>query len=250
MLPHPVGFNLVELDEIDSTNSYAARLLFDELPVEGTAITAQYQHAGKGQRSATWESVKGKNLLVSYILYPKFLLPSQFFLLNEALALGIRDAIRNYTSEKVVIKWPNDILVGSRKISGMLVENSIRNMRFNSTIAGIGINVNQDEFEEYVPAAVSLKNITGNDIALKKVFKSLNNGLTFWYNSLRNGRYKHVHDAYNQSLFRYNELGYYESEGDYFEGYIRGVNLQGQLQIVDRAGNAQLFNSKEVRFLF
>src|SRR5687767_2705494 len=116
MIGNITGNRIIELADTDSTNSYAARLLHNEIPEEGTVILTHFQRAGRGQRGTGWESAPGKNLLASYILYPTFLSPADQFLLNQAITLGVYDFLTEQTSHNVRIKWPNDILVDHSKI--------------------------------------------------------------------------------------------------------------------------------------
>src|SRR5689334_16542482 len=108
MLGTEIGHRVIELEETDSTNSHASRILHDEVPEEGTIVLTQFQKAGRGQRGSLWESERGKNLLASYILYPTFLHPGEQFVLSQAIALAVKDTIHEITGRETVVKWPND----------------------------------------------------------------------------------------------------------------------------------------------
>ncbi|MFI5220658.1 MAG: biotin--[acetyl-CoA-carboxylase] ligase, partial [Bacteroidia bacterium] len=120
-----IGKYIIRLETVDSTNNYAAALISKSKPAEGTAIMADFQDYGRGQRETIWESENGKNLLVSFILYPQ-IDTADYFLLNECFSLAVREVIEDITGLDVKIKWPNDILVNNKKIAGILIENSIR----------------------------------------------------------------------------------------------------------------------------
>ena len=128
--------------ELTSTNDQAFMLLKTINPVEGTVIYADFQKAGRGQKDNKWESEKGKNLLLSIILYPTSIRPEDQFYLSMAVSLGICDFIDSFFPGSK-IKWPNDIYINDDKIAGILIENSVMGETIESTIAGIGININQ-----------------------------------------------------------------------------------------------------------
>ena len=143
-----IGKFSFHLSSIDSTNKFAHNLISKTNPIEGTAIRADEQTAGRGQFGSKWQANPRENITISIILCPKFLLVKQQFLLNAAMALGVYDFINEiigYSSE-LTIKWPNDIYVGNQKIAGILIENSIQQDVINNSIIGIGLNINQKTF--------------------------------------------------------------------------------------------------------
>lgn len=149
-----IGKNLITLQSIKSTNTYAAELVQREKPEEGTVIMTEYQENGRGQRETSWESERGQNLLASFIFYPTINV-ADHFLFNQCIALGIHEMIKSELGNNVTIKWPNDILVNEKKIAGILTETAISANKFQYAIAGVGINVNQKHFKNYSPEATS-----------------------------------------------------------------------------------------------
>ena len=250
MIGNKPGQRIIEVDEIDSTNSYAARLLHDQVPEEGTAIVAGFQKAGKGQRGSAWESDSHKNLLVSYILYPNFLNIQDQFLLNQAISLGVSDTVKSFTTAKIAVKWPNDILANDSKISGILIENSIRNSKIVHSIIGIGLNVNQESFASYQPPATSLTLLEHKTFNISNVLNQLNDSLNKWYTQLQLGNKFRIREAYMNELFLNKTPAFYESNGEKFEGIITGVKDDGRLEIAATNGKIFLFSNKEVKFLF
>ena len=240
----------IHLAETDSTNSYAARLLHLEIPEEGTVIMADFQKAGRGQRGSGWESESGKNLIISYILYPNFLKIADQFALNQAIALAVTEFIRKMIPAETYIKWPNDVITDGQKIAGILVENSIRGNQITHSIIGMGININQTNFEMYSPQATSLKMVAQRDFDLKKCLSELNSSVEKWYSVLRLSNFKKLNEEYSNSLFRNGKRSEFESKGQKFWGTIKGVNAEGKLQITDDEGNTSLFMNKEVSFIF
>ena len=153
-----IGKNVISLETIDSTNDYAKQLLSTQKPTDGTLIIAKAQTKGRGQLGNIWQTESGKNLTVSYILYPNFLSPDKQFYLNMAVALGIREFCESICAEHVQIKWPNDIYFEGRKLAGILCERIHGDPR--SIIIGIGVNVNAREFPaEIVATATSLAQV-------------------------------------------------------------------------------------------
>jgi len=250
MFGNKPGQRIIEVAETDSTNSYAARLLHDEIPEEGTLIVSNHQNAGRGQRGTVWESENGLNLLLSYILYPSFLPLQNQFILNEAIALSLHDTIQQFTSFDVLIKWPNDILAGGGKIAGILIENSIRNGKIIHSIAGAGININQLHFSQFNPPATSLFILENKIFNFQDILQTLNLQLDKWYTHLRMGNYSRIHEAYLNHLFKYKTQSKFESSGIRFTGTITGINKDGQLEISKEDGTDVKFNHKEVKFLF
>lgn len=140
-----IGSKIVFIKNLPSTNTYAVSLLKEGDIPEGTIIYTNFQASGRGQMGNTWESEDGKNLLISIIIFPKMIKPAKQFIISKTVSLGIYDFLRRHINN-VLIKWPNDIYVNNDKIAGILIENSLLNDEIESTIVGIGINVNQQKF--------------------------------------------------------------------------------------------------------
>lgn len=245
-----IGSKVISLKNINSTNLYASRLLENESPAEGTVIVADYQEKGKGQREAIWESETGKNLLCSVILYPAFLPVSRQFALNQAVSLAVVALIEDLAGVSSQIKWPNDILVNEKKIAGILIENNLRGNVLISTIAGIGLNINQLVFRNYSYAAVSLSSLSGKTYELKECCDLLFSKLDKFYESLRMGDYENMHDQYISHLFRLNEPAMFEINGKPAEAIIRGVRNEGDLVLEMADGNVRFIRTREVKYLF
>ena len=196
-----IGKSTIKLESVDSTNNYTSKLLADNKLTEGTVVLAGYQNSGRGQINNTWESEPGKNLLMSVILYPEFLPVQQQFLLSKVVALGVRDMLAKFVDE-VKIKWPNDIYIGDKKIAGILIENSIMGYTIGSSVAGIGININQEVFLSNAPNPVSLFQLKGNFFDLDELFGILCEKIELWYVRLCNAQLDLINNAYVDSLYR------------------------------------------------
>lgn len=145
--------DIIWLETIDSTNEEARRRIsdIDNLSV----LSALEQTAGRGQRGNTWTSNAGENLMFSIVLKSPSLMAEDHFVLNEIAALSVTDFLSTY-GIKALIKWPNDIYVDEKKICGILIENSFRGKSISSSIIGIGLNINQRNFNVNLPNPTSM----------------------------------------------------------------------------------------------
>ncbi len=250
-----MGKVAINLHRVDSTNNYAKRLIANDKPSEGTAILADFQEAGRGQTIGSngmlgnkWQSLPGHNLLVSYILYPQFLAAQRQFHLNMAISLGVRDAVEHFTGhDEVKVKWPNDIYVRDRKICGILIENTLSGNTINSSIAGIGLNVNQREFSAGITNAVSLALVKDKDFAIPKVFEVLSAKLEAWYLQLKARKFDWLKSKYLGQLYQYNQNAWYTQNGERFVGKIVDVDEAGKL-VLEVDGEERKFAFKEIIF--
>jgi BirA family biotin operon repressor/biotin-[acetyl-CoA-carboxylase] ligase len=162
------------LEEVDSTNSYVA-VHAAELE-DMTMVIANTQTAGRGQRGNSWESDPGCNLTFTLFCRPKGVAPAEQFAISEASALAVADTLAGYGVEARV-KWPNDVYVDDRKISGILIEHSLQGGNIEHTRIGIGLNVNQPEFHSDAPNPVSIRMIIGHDSDLGQCATRMYNAL-------------------------------------------------------------------------
>jgi BirA family biotin operon repressor/biotin-[acetyl-CoA-carboxylase] ligase len=242
------GENIILLDEVESTNNYASQLVSDRVE-NGTVVLARFQNRGRGQAGNGWESESGKNLLMSMVLYPEFLDASRQFLISKIVSLALFDLLKDEV-ETLSVKWPNDLYIGSRKLAGILIEHAVKGIKLESTIVGIGLNLNQEHFESDAPNPVSLKQITGQDYLIVEIAKQFLVHFRRWYDVLQSGSYTSIDEAYFSVLFGKEEWRRYRDENGIFEGRITGVGEFGQLIIEDRSAHAVDYMFKSVEFLF
>jgi BirA family biotin operon repressor/biotin-[acetyl-CoA-carboxylase] ligase len=141
-----LGKSLYHFYSVDSTNAFAMRLIEHGHKVaDGTVIIAESQTAGKGRLGRSWHSERESGLYVSMVLYPKAS-PSLAPLLTLATTIAAHNAIERATDLDVDIKWPNDLLIGGRKVAGVLAEMQAEIDRIKMLVIGIGINVNHESF--------------------------------------------------------------------------------------------------------
>ncbi|MFM6976020.1 MAG: biotin--[acetyl-CoA-carboxylase] ligase [Sphingobacteriaceae bacterium] len=232
-----------------STNSYLKELLSNSAPAaEGTVILADEQFAGRGQINNSWHSEKGKNLTFSILLNPGFLAIKQQFELNKAISLAVADVLTINLGQGFKIKWPNDILFGSKKIAGILIENIIQGNRWKHAIIGIGLNVNQTHFPPELNKAISIKNILQTDCDLNQLLADLCKAVEVRYLQLKAGKLAALHQDYLNALYKFEENSAFRLNGALKNGKITGISPIGLLQ-VDLAGEAREFGLKEIEFV-
>jgi BirA family transcriptional regulator, biotin operon repressor / biotin---[acetyl-CoA-carboxylase] ligase len=242
---------LIELDAVDSTNLFAGRLLKSGSVAEGTIIFAREQTSGRGQGENRWESEPGKNATFSLVLFPAFLPPGDQFSLNKAIVLGILDFLHASQPDlRSSVKWPNDIYAGERKIGGVLIENTICGTLFESSVAGIGFNVNQVAFEPGLPNPVSLRQITGREYTVKDLLEQIVSCIDRRYEQLKKGFLTKIDRDYNARLLGISEWRSFSVDKMVIKGKITGVDDDGRLLLELENGTGRAFDHGELTYLF
>ncbi len=219
---------------------------------EGSVILTSDQKQGRGYGTNKWESQPGKNLTASFILKPSFIKPQRQFVITQVLSLAVLSFVNHfYDGEKVIsIKWPNDIYAGNNKIAGILAENIIMGDKIHTTIAGIGININQLEFSAHLPNPVSLLMLTNRETNPEVALNILYQQIFKWYAFLQNSNITGLKIKYLKNLYRYNlKSRFRTNELGTFDGSITGIDELGRLKIKTNDGKTNLFSFKEVEFL-
>lgn len=237
---------IIRLKEIDSTNRFL-RELKDEQEDEMVVAVADFQTAGKGQGSHTWESEAGKNLLFSIKVHPRWVPVRQQFLLSMAGAIAIKEALETYV-DGITLKWPNDVYWNDKKISGTLIETSIDSKGIKTCIFGIGINVNQEAFHSDAPNPVSLRQILGHEVDKDELLQKVIGGFRRYYELLRRADYMDVSGIYHLSLYRRKGFHRYEAADGDFEGAFVEVEDDGHLILHDKQGVIRSYSFGEVKF--
>lgn len=224
-----IGKKVIYLPSCHSTNDIAAEIVHAGLFAEGTIVITDNQVKGKGQRGTVWQASPGENLTFSVILAPSFIAISEQFLISQVIALSIREYLSQYVRH-VKIKWPNDIYINNRKVCGILIENSIQGSRLAGSIVGIGLNINQADFES--SNATSLSKETGNSYVLTeefpKVLKFIDANYyklkSLWrHNDLRQEYLSHLHGFQETVTFRYRD--------QLVNGTVTGVTAVGKILV-------------------
>lgn len=245
-----IGKVLLDFPELDSTNLYAQELVSKSKPIEGTVISTFHQTQGRGQIGSRWESEPHKNLALSIILYPHFVPVSEQFLLNLAVSLAVRDFVTKYIGKTVKVKWPNDIYVENRKIVGILIQNTIGQSTLQSSILGIGVNVNQTSFSKNAPKATSFALETNQSFDLYELIESLCLAIEQRYLKLKNSNnHPAIREEYLHHLYRYRETALFQRfDGHTFQGKITDIAADGKL-VIQHSKGSEAFSIKEISFL-
>ncbi len=239
--------NIIFRSEVESTNNYAMQLVQDKAG-EGTVVLTHYQNRGRGQCGNYWESEAQKNLLFSFILYPVFLEVDKQFYLSKIISIALTQVLEKYI-DNVSIKWPNDIYAGEKKITGILIENLIKGTKLDCSIAGIGVNINQEIFKSGAPNPVSLKQLTGRNYDIQEILHSFFVFFDDWYTLLKNKAFDEIDKVYFAKLFWRKGWHWYRANGRKFEAQITGTGEYGQLILKDKSGKFMKFMFKEVEFV-
>jgi BirA family biotin operon repressor/biotin-[acetyl-CoA-carboxylase] ligase len=243
-----IGNNLIELDVVDSTNNYAANLLVQTKLVNGTAIMTHFQTGGRGQRGSDWISEPGKNLLFSIVLNGHFINAGNYFLLSKSVAIGINEALEEVSGETGFVKWPNDIFINNKKIGGILIENQWKGNLLEVAIVGVGINVNQMNFDQ-LSDVTSLALLSSKSYDLHEVLKKIFEKIEYYYNLLKRGEVELINKIYFNHLMYSNQWRIYDSIKGRIEGKIIEVKENGLIVLKLRNKEKLTFEFKELKFI-
>ena len=270
--------SIVKLDSVESTNKYCEALDLAEVE-DFTCYWALEQTAGIGQRGNHWEAEAGKNLTFSLVLHPIFLLAERQFKLTEALSLALIDFLSPLAPQgrrpqfipplsrgggrkpegfhlSPSIKWPNDIYVGNRKICGTLVSTHLTTQAIkqssnqaiiSSAICGIGLNVNQTVFPDWVPNPTSLALLSGKEFELEPLLKSLLSCIEKRYCNLKSELDPET--EYLSHLLNFNFPARYQYQGKEIIATITGVDPHGHLLLATSDGQNISCNMNEISLL-
>jgi BirA family biotin operon repressor/biotin-[acetyl-CoA-carboxylase] ligase len=241
-----MNIKTIRFKETDSTSRY----LREYVPAEGEDMTiavADFQTAGQGMGTNTWESEPGQNLLFSILVHPVMLPVNRQFLLSMAEAVALQDTLSRYT-DGITIKWPNDIYWQDQKISGTRIDTSLSSHGIKNFILGTGIDVNQREFHSDAPNPVSLRQILGHDVDRDELLNRVTDSFMKYYGMIVGGDYTDIAALYHQSLYRAHGFhSYSDADGD-FEAAIVEVEDDGHLILRDREGMIRSYEFKEIKF--
>ena len=271
-------FKVIHIDEADSTNGWLRKYATDEhgmtrsndigdvrrdfceIPCHSDAnivVVAEYQTAGRGCGSNTWESERGKNLTFSVLLHPTEIRANCQFRISEAVSVALcetlehcfrpfspTDSSPDSGEQEVTIKWPNDIYVGDRKICGILIENRLKGSTITDSIVGVGLNVNQRDFLSDAPNPVSMVQVTGEETDREALLQAFLTALS----RAMETEPAALAEAYHSRLYRREGIHRFcDSRGE-FEAKVLNVLDDGRLVLLDTHGKARIYSFKEVQF--
>tara|TARA_B100000767_G_scaffold275765_1_gene315266 strand:+ start:19970 stop:20728 length:759 start_codon:yes stop_codon:yes gene_type:complete len=238
-------FNLIKIDATDSTNSWMKKRYSTNKSSDGDVVWAQTQKIGRGQGNSVWVSEKGKNLTFSiYKEFSGFSIKNPF-LLSTIVSLAVEATLNFFRIPKVRVKWPNDIMSGDKKICGILIENIFKISTLHASIIGVGLNVNQNHFENLFQAS-SMSQISGLLYDLDEVMNCFLNQLNQKF-ELLNQPQEQIIEIYETSLYRRNKPSTFESKSSMFSGVIKGVTSQGLLKVEQEDHKIYSYNLKQIK---
>lgn len=243
-------FKITTVQEAVSTN-----LLMQEWEKQSKShhydvLRAVNQSGGIGQSGNYWESEAGKNLTFSLFLESPELASSEIFQLNKIISLAIFDYLLSRGIANVKIKWPNDIYVNDKKISGILTHNSFLGNTWQNAIVGIGLNINQLVFKSDAPNPISMKQISFIDYTLEEELNFILAATAIRIEQFFSGNYSKIDVQYRENLFGYGETRAFKIANGQFKGIIKGVDNYGMLLIEHENKTISAFDVKEIEFLF
>ncbi len=241
------GKKVYSFETIDSTNS-CARALAACWAEEGTVVFAESQTAGRGRLGRSWSALPGENLTFSIILRPQ--IPADAMnLLSLLVAVGIARGIEQHTGIRVFCKWPNDILHSGRKLAGILLEGSLAGDRVESVIAGIGLNVNQEQFSDVLKSrATSLSLVTGVRHDRSDLFRALLKSLEEEYATQAALGFRSVTTRWLEYAPLIGKRISLANNGTVVNGTVQGISAGGGL-IVDTGKGEFTFLAGDVTIL-
>jgi BirA family biotin operon repressor/biotin-[acetyl-CoA-carboxylase] ligase len=244
---------LIKLDAIDSTNDFLKALSGKDELDNFTVVTTENQTKGKGQMGSKWQSESGKNLIMSVLVKDFLYNNEEVFDLSIIVSLTVIETLKSLNIPDLSIKWPNDIMAYNKKIGGILIENTIKSDGRIVSVVGLGLNVNQINFEE-LPNASSLAVICeaefNKDSLLFLIIEKMKQKIELWKANSADFR-----EEYFNSLFRKGVPMPFKnlnptSSGQNFMGIIQGVSSVGKIQIMLEDDSVSEFDIKEIQMLY
>lgn len=248
-----IGHRVVELDSVDSTNSYASRGLARGELGHGTAVVALEQTGGRGQRGRQWTTAKGEDLAASFVLQPQGLAVRRQFALSKAVALAVHGLVCEVLEAAgkdptpVRIKWPNDVLVDRNKVAGILIANELHGEQLASSIVGIGVNVNSGGWPSDF-LATSLLQETRVRQDLRGLLGRLCAGLDRWWERMREEP-DAVATAYRDRLWALDRFAPFLLDGQPWTARPLDVDDTGRLLVEDDRGHVAAYGLERLRFV-
>lgn len=242
-------FSFKYLEKVDSTNAFLLEM--PEKERRDVVVCGYMQTAGKGMGANSWESAPGENLTFSMGVDMSFLPAADQFLLSQAVPLGLLDELDSLLpSDALKVKWPNDLYFGNRKLCGILINSTIHGMDMGVSVIGIGLNVNQMQFQDWPTHPISMKMILGKDLVLETLLQRLVDAVDRRIQMLRSpGGIVSIKEEYLQRLYRYHEWGFFETKEGPIKLYVDGIDEFGRLKALGEDGNCRVYDIKEIRFV-
>src|SRR5690606_23390145 len=242
--------NLIKLNAIDSTNTYLKGMVTKVELEHYTVVLAETQTNGRGQMGTKWMTEPGQNLTFSVFKKINCLKNDEQFYLSIAVSMAIYDALTFLNIPDLSIKWPNDILSWNSKVCGILIENIFKNGQMSAAVIGIGLNLNQSDFEGMINAS-SLKKITGVYYNKVEVLQKIVDRIKFYESWVVERKFTNLKSCYEELLFRKDKPSTFKlKDGSLIMGFIKGISEQGLLKVMLEDEVIKHFDLKELRLLY
>lgn len=225
-----IAHSFTQLLTVDSTNTYARKLLENGQAQNGQVIFAHEQTEGKGQREKKWLSPNEESLSMTIILESETIYPSTPFFLSASIALACINCLKQIAKIQCSIKWPNDVYAGHKKIGGILIEQVKKDGKaFN--IIGIGININQAQFDTSLPNPTSLFLETGKITSPLLICKGICPILNAYWHEIKAGKTLKIFNEYHEHLYQIGKEIQFKRNGELITAILKGVTDKGQLLV-------------------
>lgn len=233
-------------EQLDSTNNYASTIAKLPETQNGTAITADFQREGRGQRDNSWLAEQGSSFLGTIILKLK-IKPEEIFYLSKWAALQVANTLTELGIQDVSIKWPNDIFVEGKKLGGILIENSWSEHHLHYSLVGIGINLSNSPLEKATHFSKHSKNIPSTQSFLQTLRREMGNHLFL----LEEKKWEELDGQYHEILFQKDVKREYliAKDQSVFSGKITRVEADGKLIVETENQSLFGFYMKEIIFI-
>lgn len=241
--------NLIKLNATSSTNDVIKQGYAHGKFKDGDLIWTSEQTKGRGQRNNTWISEPKKNLAFS--IYKEFdtLAVSNAFLVSCIVSIAIVEALKMFQVPNVSIKWPNDIMAGTKKIGGILIENVVQGNKITASIMGVGLNVNQKEFK-HLPQATSLAIVTQKEYVLETVLAGVVKHYHAHLQKITTGQPEVIQEQFTPYLFGLDLPYIFQRGANEFTATIRGVSKNGALILEYNNGTMEQVYYPDVKMCY
>lgn len=241
---------IIKLSATESTNSYLKQLAAANSLSDFTVVTAREQTKGRGQVETVWESEAGKNLTFSILKKYTGFGSQHHFLISICVSYAVYEVLSRLGVPRLSIKWPNDILSGTSKICGILIENTIAGQEIKTSVIGIGLNVNQQSFLNGSKAS-SLGLLLDREIHLDTLLDALLDNLKRYLDQIERLDGGDMLKNYEDVLFRNNiPATFQEPNGLPFSGIIRGISRDGKLRVALEEDTLKEYALKEIKLMY
>ena len=240
-------------ESIGSTNTYLRELGGGDPSFDYEVAVATFQTAGRGQKGNTWESEAGKNLLFSILAHPQNIKVQEQFYISEAIALAVSDSVIAFIgpeyADGVSVKWSNDVYWKDYKMAGILIENTLQGDRILDTVAGVGLDVNQEVFLSDAPNPISMRNITGREFDLEALLNDIVERFIGYMEAGTTELRNKTDKLYRDRLYRRQGYHKFRDSNGIFEARIEGIRPDGCLMLQTRSGEHRTYEFKQVQFV-